>query len=125
MLEYLHLKNVGPAPEMEIHFKPRMNSRKNDAIAVLDPFRVKTGWFELELVGFQVRPSAAVSPHIRRRVDQTIAKLRLNDCDCRDARERYATEYWQGEISYGFLKRRAPFIAMELRRQGRLRVEDA
>jgi hypothetical protein len=100
-----------------------VNSRKNDAIAVLDPFRVKTGRFELDLVGFQVRPSEGVSPHIRRRVDRTIAKLRLNDKDCRDARGRYAMEYWMGEIPYGFLSRRAPFIAIELGRQGRVRPE--
>src|SRR5271165_401230 len=25
MLEYLHLKNVGPAPEMEMEFAPRLN----------------------------------------------------------------------------------------------------
>ena len=31
-----------------------MNSRKNDVPHVLDPFEVKTGWFELELVAFQV-----------------------------------------------------------------------
>jgi predicted ATPase len=30
MLEYLHLKNVGPAPEMAIHFKPRMNFLTGD-----------------------------------------------------------------------------------------------
>jgi predicted ATPase len=30
MLEYLSLKNVGPAPEMEIHFKPRMNFLTGD-----------------------------------------------------------------------------------------------
>jgi hypothetical protein len=101
-----------------------MNSRKNDAIAVLDPFRVKQGWFELDLVGFQIRPSEMLSPHTCRRVDRTIAKLRLNDKDCREARGRYAMEYWIGEISYGFLSRRAPFIAMELRRQGSLRPED-
>jgi hypothetical protein len=101
-----------------------MNSRKNDAIAVLDPFRVKAGWFELDLVGFQVKPAEIVSPHIQRRVDRTIAKLRLNDKDCRDARGRYATEYWNGEISYSFLSRRAPFVAMELGRQGILRPED-
>ena len=35
-----------------------MNSRKNDAIFVLDPFRIRTGWFELDLVGFQVKPAA-------------------------------------------------------------------
>jgi hypothetical protein len=101
-----------------------MNSRKNDAIAVLDPFRVKHGWFELDLVGFQVKPSERLSSHIRGRVERTIEKLRLNDRDCRDARGRYAMAYWEGEISYRFLSRRAPFVAMELSRQASLRPGD-
>ena len=31
--------------------------RKNDAIDVLDPFQSSRDWFELELVGFQVKPA--------------------------------------------------------------------
>jgi hypothetical protein len=30
MLEYLHLKNTGPSPEMEIHFNPRLNFLTGD-----------------------------------------------------------------------------------------------
>jgi hypothetical protein len=33
-----------------------MNSRKNGVPHVLDPLEVETGWFELELVGFQLKP---------------------------------------------------------------------
>jgi len=102
-----------------------MNSRKNDAIYVLDPFQVKPGWFELELVGFQVKPADNLKPLIRTRVDRTITRLRLNDGDCRDARESYAVDYWNGEIPFTRLTRRAPFVAMELRRQERLRKGDA
>jgi len=102
-----------------------MNSRKNDAIAVLDPFQIQAGWFELELVGFQVKPSEALRPRIRERVDRTITRLRLNDKDCRDARESYAVDYWDRQISLAHLARRAPFITIELRRQGRLLQDDA
>jgi hypothetical protein len=101
-----------------------MNSRKSDAIYVLDPFRIKPGWFELELVGFQVKPSEFLSHHVRTRVDRTITRLKLNDKDCRDARESYAVDYWNGEIPLTRLARRAPFIAIELRRQRRLRPGD-
>ena len=52
-----------------------MNSRKNDAIFVLDPFQVKPGWFELEFVGFQVKPAATLSSLIRGRVEKTITRL--------------------------------------------------
>jgi hypothetical protein len=97
-----------------------MNSRKSDAIFVLDPFQVKTGWFELEFVGFQVEPAATLSSLIRRRVEKTIARLRLNDRECRELRRWYVFEYEAKEISLAHLTRRAPFIAVELRRQGRL-----
>jgi hypothetical protein len=102
-----------------------MNSRKNDAIYVLDPFQIKAGWFELELVGFHVQSAETLRTHIRTRVDQTITRLRLNDRDCRDVRASYAVDYWNGDIPFTRLLRRAPFIAMELRRQGRLLQGDA
>ncbi len=101
-----------------------MNSRKNDAIAVLDPFRIKQGWFELDLVGFQVKPGTSLSSHIRARVERTILQLKLNEVDCRDARKNYVASYLSGEIPFTYFARRAPFIAIELRRQGQLRAGD-
>jgi hypothetical protein len=100
-----------------------MNSRKNNVPHVLDPFEVETGWFELELVGFQLKPSPKVNATIRQGIADTIGQLHLNDNECRDLRERYATDYWSGEITLSHLTRRAPFIALELRRQGQLRVK--
>lgn len=35
----------------------RLNARKRDFTDILDPFEVQTGWFQLELVGFQVLPA--------------------------------------------------------------------
>jgi hypothetical protein len=102
-----------------------MNSRKNDAIFVLDPFQVKAGWFELEFVGFQVKPAATLSALIRNRVEKTIARLRLNDRECQDLRRYYVIEYETKQISLAHLTRRAPFIAMELRRQRWLQEGDA
>jgi hypothetical protein len=101
-----------------------MNSRKNDAVFVLDPFQVESGWFELEFVGFQVKPAATLSSLIRDRVEKTITRLRLNDRECQDLRRYYVVEYEAKQISLTYLTRRAPFISMELRRQGRLREGD-
>ena len=101
-----------------------MNSRKNDAIFVLDPFQVKSGWFELEFVSFQVKSATTLSALIRNRVEKTIARLRLNDRECQDLRRCYVIEYETKQISLAHLTRRAPFIAIELRRQGRLREGD-
>jgi hypothetical protein len=97
-----------------------MNTWKTNAIFVLDPFRIKSGWFELELVSFQVKPAATLSSVIRKRVEKTIAQLRLNDRECQALRRDYVVAYESKEISLAYLTRRSPFIASELRRQGRL-----
>ncbi len=101
-----------------------MNARKNEAIFVLDPFKVRSGWFELEFVGFQVKPAAKLSPFILRRVEKTIALLKVNYKQCRNLRRDYVEQYEPQQISLTHLTRRAPFIAMELRRQGRLKDGD-
>ncbi len=71
---------------------------------------------------FQVRPGNELRQSLRERVEATIFQLRLNDRTCRNLRETYACDYWAGDISFNYLSRRAPFIALELERQGRLRT---
>lgn len=95
-----------------------LNARKNDFGDVLDPFEIVDGWFQLELVGFQVLPDPTLKHAIRERVQRTIDRLGLNDF--RRARERDAENYWSGEISWRVLSEESPFVAKELRRQGRL-----
>jgi hypothetical protein len=102
-----------------------MNSRKLEAQDALDPFEVQHGWFELDLTGFQVRPADDLNQATRQRVLDTIHRLKLNDADCRGLREEYATNYWERHIDLDYLSKRAPFVAMELRRQGKLRDGDA
>lgn len=101
-----------------------MNARKGAVASVLDPFEIGDGWFALELVGFQVVPGAGLAADDLAAVEATIERLRLSDQICCEARAEYAEYYWKGEIRIGYLTRHAPFVARELRRQGRLRNED-
>ena len=101
-----------------------MNARKGDAVSVLDPFEVEDEWFVLELVAFQVRPADGLADPIAVAVEDTIKRLRLNDDECCGAREEYAEEYWNGCVTFDHLRRHAPFVASELRRQNRLRATD-
>lgn len=101
-----------------------MNSHKNDARDVLDPFEVEDGWFQLELVGYQLVPAPGLDAGLVDRIKETINRLKLNRKDCRDLREEYAADYESGEISFSYLGRRAPLVAAELKRQGQLRAED-
>jgi hypothetical protein len=98
-----------------------MNSRKKDVTTVLDPFEVEDEWFALELVGYQLVPGPGATGAIRGKVEETIRALGLNDAICRRDREEYAEDYLAGLIPLSYLQRRAPLIARELRRQGRLK----
>jgi hypothetical protein len=100
-----------------------LNTRKNDFGDVLDPFEIVDGWFELELVGFQVIPADNLHLKVRDRVQETIDRLGLNDF--RRARERDAENYWAREVSLRVLTEESPFVEKELRRQNRLNPEDA
>ena len=97
-----------------------MNSRKGAATTVLDPFDIEDGWFVLELVEFQVLPGGGLDEVVAEAVHATIDRLRLNDDECRGAREEYAVAYWYEGLPLDYLKRHAPFVARELRRQDRL-----
>ena len=97
-----------------------MNARKGVA-DVLAPFEIGEGWFALELVEFQVVPGHGLPADVHARVVETIDTLRLSDRICCDARAAYAQDYWNGDVSLSYLRQRAPFVAMELERHGRLR----
>ncbi len=100
----------------------RLNSRKRDFEDVLDPFEINDNWFCLELVGFQVIPSAELDTRTSVQVRDTIDRLGLNDF--RQDRERDAENYWQKKVSLCMLAEESPFVARELRRQGRLNLGD-
>lgn len=100
----------------------RLNARKRDFSNVLDPCEILDGWFQLELVGFQVIPNGRLNRKVRERIQETIERLGLDDF--RHDRERDAENYWRGEISLRILTEESPFVAKELRRQGRLNSGD-
>jgi hypothetical protein len=100
----------------------RMNARKNDFGTVLDPFKIKSGWFQLELLGFQVVPAKGLPQNTRKAVENTILRLGLNSF--RAEREKDAERYWNDDISLRVLKEESPFVAAELRRQQRLNKGD-
>lgn len=101
-----------------------MNSRKGVFTDVLDPFTIENKWFELELNGFQVLPGKGVASSLEAQIVRSIERLKLNGRDTRRLRQKYTFDYWNGEISISYLTRRVPFVAMELRRQSRLKLED-
>jgi uncharacterized protein (TIGR02646 family) len=101
----------------------RMNARKNNLEDVLDPFEVQDGWFALELSTFQVIPGERLSEALRKRVQETIDRLALNDYEFTQQRVEYNKLFWTKEVTFGYLRTHCPFLAKELIRQGK--VSDA
>lgn len=101
-----------------------MNSRKGADERVLDPFRVEDGWFAMEFTAYQVAPGPAATGDVLTEVLYTIERLRLNDARCCDERRDYVQWYETGELTLRHLDAKAPFIARELRRNGRLLPDD-
>jgi len=99
-----------------------INARKTDMTGIIDPVECGPGWLALELVGFQVTLGQSLPGHIAAEIQSTLAIVNAPDC-CK-ARGEYVTCYEHGDITFDYLNRRAPFVAQELRRQGRLRPED-
>jgi hypothetical protein len=94
-----------------------MNARKGAFEDVLDPFEIQTGWFILDLSTLQVMPHPELDAETRRRVEETISRLGLNDPECIEARELYYDAYVRNDLSIRQLRRWSPFVASELDRQ--------
>lgn len=106
-----------------------MNACKGDFPDVLDPFIVQDGWFQLNLDTFEVLPAEGLEATLRQRVQETVERLRLNSLECRSVRRRWFEAYWlprdpSRPVPLWFLEEQAPFLAREMRRQGRVRPED-
>ena len=100
----------------------RLNARKNDFEDVLDPFEIQDGWYQLELVGFQVFANPHLDAQLRTSVENTITRLGLNEF-CHERAED-AEYYWAGDVTLKVLTAESPFVTKELRRQGRLLLAD-
>lgn len=86
--------------------------------AVLDPFEVQNGWFEIILPSLQLRLTNQVPPDVREKADFTIKRLHLRDDErvIRQRREWYGM-YLSGELTLNGLARKAPLIAAAVRKQ--------
>jgi hypothetical protein len=84
---------------------------------VLDPFRVRDGWFEIDLPSLHLRLTAAVPPRFRPRAEFTLRRLKL-DWGARviDQRQIYYDLFRTGGVGLGDLERQAPLLADAVRR---------
>ena len=99
----------------------RTNSRKGDHTGILDPFQIGSQWFELMFPACLVVPGGNLPQSRLPAATRTIDLLKLNDDDDLVQERCDVVMYLRdGLVQLGFLERRYPFIAHELKRQGLL-----
>lgn len=94
-----------------------VNSFKGDHEDVLDPFTIQNGWFTLDFDSCLVKPRIGLSKKYRDAVQRTIDRLHLNDDRFVNDRVVWRDEF-QRNADFESLCRFAPFLAIELERQG-------
>ncbi len=95
-----------------------LNTRKSSFQDVLDPFTIQPGWFILDFGSLFIKAGNSLDVDIRQKVMNTIKRLKLNDEDsCLQSRLSWLEPFCQGQLTFAFLKEKAPFIAYELERQ--------
>jgi hypothetical protein len=92
-----------------------LNARKGTK-AVIDPFAVNLGMFRIDFSSLFVFVSEQFADN--KLLFDTIDILKLNDDVVVDSREEYVTLYADGIVNLEYLSLRAPFIHLELVRQG-------
>ena len=97
----------------------KANQHKGDSTEVIDPFNVRPGWFVLDFPSCLVLPGSGLSDVVVAQIERTIKILKLNDDDVLvQERSDIMLMYADGEIEIGFLRKRYPFLALEIVRQG-------
>jgi hypothetical protein len=95
-----------------------MNARKGDHEDVLDPFTIAQNTFILNLSTLSPEPGLNLSQKFIRKVKSTIRRLKLDDDVCAETRIEWLQLYSKKELTLTGLKKRAPFLAHEIERQG-------
>ena len=88
------------------------SSKKTVDGALLDPYEIEDGWFEIILPSLQLRLTDAVPAAMRDKAEYTLKRLKLRDGErvLRWRRSWYAL-YQSGELTLDGLRRVAPLIA--------------
>ena len=95
-----------------------LNSRKGSK-QILDPFKIKDGWFIIEFPSLLVKPAPNLKKAKFEKVKNTRDVLGLNDeATCMRQRHKYVLDYCNGEINFAHLVRNAPFLAKQMQGKG-------
>lgn len=97
--------------------QPLNASKRTADAAVLDPYEVKAGWFEIILPSLQLQVTSAVPSKVRPRAEYTLKRLKLRHGE-RIIRWRQAwyQQFLEGHLTLEGLRDFAPLIAEAVER---------
>jgi hypothetical protein len=120
-----HFKPKSKYPKLAYQWKSYrlvcqlLNGRKKDDEGILDPFLLKNGWFVIDFPALLVKPAPGLRKRLNELVTRTRDVLGLNDDGtCMMMRQQFVEDFRLGEITFTHLEKRAPFLAIEMRKQG-------
>jgi hypothetical protein len=97
---------------------PLNASKKTADEAVLDPYEVGRGWFEIILPSLQMKATSRVPRRLRSRAEYTLKRLKLRDGEKLIRwRRRWYAMYQEGKLSLEGLRQVAPLIADAVERE--------
>ncbi len=98
---------------------PRVNNHKANEMDIVDPFNMDLGLFIIDFPSCLVKVNSGFSSELQEKAKKTITILRLNDDDhFVQTRCQMMLDYANNEVTIDFLRRRYPFLASEIIRQG-------
>ena len=105
--------------------RQKVNQCKGNTTEVVDPFKIKIGWFVLNVPSCLVQPGKELNVVLRKRINSTINVLQLNADSLVQERCDFLVDLADGHVTMEFLDRFYPFLSSEVKRQdieGDLRV---
>ncbi len=85
---------------------------------ILDPFRVREEWFEIDLASLHLQATSAIPPTFRERATFTLKRLQLKHGPrVIKQRQTYYGLYQAGQMPLGLLEIMAPLLATAVRRE--------
>jgi hypothetical protein len=89
------------------------SSKGNHDDALLDPFEVRAGWFEVILPSMQIVRTSQVSVHLQAKADFTVKQLKpANGYKIRKIRKGYYEDYKLKGLPMNLLRDYAPLVAL-------------
>lgn len=96
---------------------PELNSKKHNRPAILDPFEVQDGWFEIELPSLHLKLTEAVPGDHHDLAESTLRTLGLESgFKLMRLRRAYMKKYREGKVQLEFFDDVFPLLATALRK---------